>query len=47
LSSCSPLAQRLLVHLRERPADGATAWVVQHLQSPEHAAGGIPPALFA
>ncbi|HEY5142845.1 MAG TPA: DegV family protein [Solirubrobacteraceae bacterium] len=30
--------ERLLEHLRERRSDGATAWVVQHIQAPEHAA---------
>ena len=30
--------ERMLGHLRERQADGATAWVVQHIESPDDAA---------
>jgi len=30
--------ERMLSHLRSRQADGATAWVVQHIQSPDYAA---------
>jgi DegV family protein with EDD domain len=32
------VAERMLGYLRDRQADGATAWVVQHIQSPDVAA---------